>query len=912
MVYTSRQKANTALLVMVIFWTMWLLALLGEARVTDEKDQSNLSKQSIWKYEDRSQGNSDGQKKGHQYDHSIDHNSPKRVQKGNTDIHSQDSIDMGQARMTDEKVDKKASKHSRNSVKKNREKVEHQQDSDRKDKSKNKDKNKDKDKDKNKNKNKDKDKNKNKGKDKNKNKIKDKDRDKDVRKQDESGNKYGAMATDIPCGSGLDKCPSDRPCCSQWGYCGVDADYCSEGCQEAFGLCQLDTSSPVSTPDIQPDIQPDVPDIEPIGDDIETVETHHPRKKYQRHSKTRRGFDLKAKQKQFPNYDGRQFRIPASVPKLPSSLVNIGYYPGWAQYRGKGRTSCHQRPYLPSSIPWSSLDYVMFAFVYFDDYYRLYPADASDEDLYFEINRLKMSTATRVMISIGGWSFTHPEHHHDDRSTKHRFKRMIQSSESRQVFIKSCIDFCLFYGFDGVDIDYEYPDYEDRIAVTALFREMRAAFESEASGLVLSLAGAAFQEGIQGFELGKVAAYTDFIMIMAYELYGPLESSNIVNIHTTLIQMPKENRGGHSVQGAIEMYLDYDVPRNKIVVGLALYGKTFVLTNTRNIRPGQATFKTRGDPTACIDTSGDIAYNELAPLIHPHTKDQASKVTPLWDNDAKAFYFVYGNRGDNWVGYDDRPSIDLKLQMVTEQRLAGVMWWSLDQDLDATSDNTEVSKWMKMALKKNGKKTEARPASSPHEKVSPLTLYREQEAQQAPIAIVGATDSNVDSSRVVEPMSVNEPPVLTHPEGDEHALGAVDANVTPPRAYVSQLPSSAMRPSSPAYAAVGVCSHRTPTIPPPSLSSIPLNILGLPGLVPYVALKRKHCPVAYRYPLVLPETPVGNMVAVKCTPSPGCPEMWQIYTCLEKEQAWSAPSPCYGKMNNYVVCVFPNNYKQVE
>jgi hypothetical protein len=311
--------------------------------------------------------------------------------------------------------------------------------------------------------------------------------------------RQSSMSTDVLCGPSRDRCPSDKPCCSQWGFCGNDADYCLAGCQGAFGLCQLDVSSSSS-------------EVDPT-----TKKVHHYH--HRTDGKDRLGFNLQDKQRQFPNQDGRRFRIPATTAsnKLPpnGTLVNIAYFPGWTQYRGLGRNNCHQRPYLPSSIPWSSLDYVMFAFIYFDDFYQLYPADSSDEDLYFEINRLKMATETRVMISIGGWSFTHPENKRE-ASTVYRFENMIRSPESRKVFIESCIEFCQFYGFDGVDIDYEYPAYKDRGSVTALFKEMREAFDAEGSGLVLSLAGASFQEGIQGYDLEKIAAYTDFIMIMSY------------------------------------------------------------------------------------------------------------------------------------------------------------------------------------------------------------------------------------------------------------------------------------------------------------------------------------------------------------------------------------------------------------
>lgn len=315
------------------------------------------------------------------------------------------------------------------------------------------------------------------------------------------GMEHSFGISDISCGPGLDvmTCPKERPCCSRWGFCGDDTAYCDAGCQPAFGKCDRASKDAV-------------------------VEVGNGNGKHKHHRKPTRkshhGFDLRDRQNSLPGQDGKKFRIPSSVPKLPPSgtLVNIAYFPGWTQYRGQGggsRNSCHQRPYLPSAIPWSSLDYVIFAFVYFDDDYQLYPADLSDEALYFQANQLKMATNTRVMISIGGWSFTHPESKKDE-DTRHRFENMIASQDSRRSFIESCIEFCQFYGFDGVDIDYEYPALKDRDLVTALFQEMRIAFDKERSGLVLSLAGASFSDGIQGFDFEKVAAATDFVMIMAY------------------------------------------------------------------------------------------------------------------------------------------------------------------------------------------------------------------------------------------------------------------------------------------------------------------------------------------------------------------------------------------------------------
>ncbi|KAG0263262.1 hypothetical protein DFQ27_001837 [Actinomortierella ambigua] len=369
--------------------------------------------------------------------------------------------------------------------------------------------------------------------------------------------------------------------------------------------------------------------------------------------------------------------VPKAAPANESrQLLSIGYFPGWTQYRGISNKACQQRPYLPSAIPWTSLDYVMFAFAYFDDAAKLYPADSGDEELYFQINKLKQATNTRVLLSVGGWSFTHPAST-DAEDTRHRFENMARSPKLRQQFIASCITFCEYYGFDGIDIDWEYPSKALRPFVTQLFQEMRRAFDNHGHGLVLTIAGAAFKEGVQGFEFDKIANAIDFFMIMAYDLYGADDKSGIVNIHTSLEQMPTEHHSGHSVQGAIELYIDSGVPRSKIVLGMALYGNTFTLTHQQQVTPGIAHFRTVGAATDCTESPGEIAYNEIAALISHHR--------PQWDPNARAFYMVYGPHNDTWAGYDDRPSVDLKLQLATENELDGIMWWSLDQDLDRTS-----------------------------------------------------------------------------------------------------------------------------------------------------------------------------------------------------------------------------------
>eukprot|EP00833_Pecoramyces_ruminatium_P001072 jgi/Orpsp1_1/1175104/evm.model.c7180000052622.1 len=43
-------------------------------------------------------------------------------------------------------------------------------------------------------------------------------------------------STNGKCGPNYGKCPSNR-CCSKYGYCGTNDDYCGSGCQSEFGQC---------------------------------------------------------------------------------------------------------------------------------------------------------------------------------------------------------------------------------------------------------------------------------------------------------------------------------------------------------------------------------------------------------------------------------------------------------------------------------------------------------------------------------------------------------------------------------------------------------------------------------------------------------------------------------------------------
>ena len=106
------------------------------------------------------------------------------------------------------------------------------------------------------------------------------------------------------------------------------------------------------------------------------------------------------------------------------------------------------------------------------------------------------------------------------------FSLMVKEKKTRVNFINHGIKFLRYYGFDGIDLDWEFPadrggSPDDKPNLTLLIKEFRQAINEEASmegrdKLVLSAAVAAGKRRIDiGYDIAEIAANLDFINLMA-------------------------------------------------------------------------------------------------------------------------------------------------------------------------------------------------------------------------------------------------------------------------------------------------------------------------------------------------------------------------------------------------------------
>lgn len=176
-----------------------------------------------------------------------------------------------------------------------------------------------------------------------------------------------------------------------------------------------------------------------------------------------------------------------------------------------------------------------------------------------ELVKRSHANGVQVLISIGGWGWD-PQ-----------FEEMAASPEKRAVFIREALKVVDEYGFDGVDVDWEYPDPgQSSQNYLALITELRAALPGKLLTTAVIASGDETGLGVPT----ETFALFDFVNVMTYDEPG----------HATLEQF----------QTGLDYWLGRGVPPEKLVMGMPFYS-----------RPGEIPFRklVQNDPAAAqVDT----------------------------------------------------------------------------------------------------------------------------------------------------------------------------------------------------------------------------------------------------------------------------------------------------------------------
>ena len=109
---------------------------------------------------------------------------------------------------------------------------------------------------------------------------------------------------------------------------------------------------------------------------------------------------------------------------------------------------------------------------------------------------------------------------------------MAKTAANRKAFINSLLQFMQTYGFDGVDLDWEYPGADDRGGIeedtanfVTLLQEMR---ETWGSRFGISATVPSSYWYLRWFDVEAMQNYLDWFNIMSYDIHGVWDKPNKV------------------------------------------------------------------------------------------------------------------------------------------------------------------------------------------------------------------------------------------------------------------------------------------------------------------------------------------------------------------------------------------------
>eukprot|EP00300_Choanocystis_sp_HF-7_P019130 c20240_g1_i2.p1 GENE.c20240_g1_i2~~c20240_g1_i2.p1 ORF type:complete len:1003 (+),score=88.65 c20240_g1_i2:287-3295(+) len=275
-----------------------------------------------------------------------------------------------------------------------------------------------------------------------------------------------------------------------------------------------------------------------------------------------------------------------------------------------------------------------------------------------------------TIVALGGWLAG---------STK--FSQLAATSATRTRFARSAITFARTYDFDGIDIDWEFPALsaqggkpEDKINLTELMKTLRQEINTEVlpqgkSRIHLSLAVSANNDIISnGYEMAQLHPLVDWLGLMTYDL----------NVNYLRTQAHTAIRGAqYSVNSALQFMASLGVPPEKIVLGMATYGRSFSLPASSDVNCSMgAPSDGPGLPGDFTNEAGFLAYYEVSQLV-ARQKFETEVKTDIGTQTSN----VCDRQQLLWTTYDSLDTVQAKVDIMVDRNLQGLMIWSIDLDI---------------------------------------------------------------------------------------------------------------------------------------------------------------------------------------------------------------------------------------
>ncbi|MEU2504781.1 glycoside hydrolase family 18 chitinase [Streptomyces sp. NPDC007863] len=357
----------------------------------------------------------------------------------------------------------------------------------------------------------------------------------------------------------------------------------------------------------------------------------------------------------------------------PPNAVKMGYFTNWGVY---GRNYHVKNIVTSGSAP--KITHINYAFGNvqngkctigdaYADYDKAYTADQSvdgvadtwDQPLRGNFNQLrKLKKAypnIKVLWSFGGWTWS---------------GGFGQAVQNPTAFAQSCYDLVedprWADVFDGIDLDWEYPnacgltcDTSGAASFKNMMQAMRAKFGTNNLVTAAVTADASAGGKIDAADYAGAAPYYDWLNVMTYDFFGAWAAKGPTAPHSPLTSYAGIPQAGFNSAEAIAKFKAKGVPAKKLLLGIGFYGRGW--TGVTQSAPG-------GTATGPAQGTYEQGIEDYKVLKNSCPSNGTVAGT------------AYAHCGTNWWSYDTPATVNSKMGWAKDQGLGGAFFWEFSGD----------------------------------------------------------------------------------------------------------------------------------------------------------------------------------------------------------------------------------------
>ena len=308
----------------------------------------------------------------------------------------------------------------------------------------------------------------------------------------------------------------------------------------------------------------------------------------------------------------------------------VGYYPQWVQ----GNLN-------PSEIDYSVITHVNHAFAWPDEEGNILHYD---DMISQSITSVVHDHGAKILLSLGGWG------------NSWGFAPSVESQEARSIFIDNIISICENNNYDGIDIDWEHPDgFTQKNNLSDFIAELRQAFDDLYPEWLISMAVPVSNWSGQHYDFNSLIQNVSYFNAMTYDFHGSW--TDHAGHNAPLYPSPANDPDGAVSTGFYYLSNTRGIPRSKINIGLAFYGKQYNALDINQSFQGEV---------------ASLLYNQYEHYINNGWDYN-------WDNTAQSPY-LRNSAQDQIITIEDSNSIARKSDYVKNNQIGGLMIWALSYD----------------------------------------------------------------------------------------------------------------------------------------------------------------------------------------------------------------------------------------